>query len=755
MVTQHEIETYMGDAVPITADTDGVAAIILGTDRELQRSDIAYARLLVTAHGLYEARINGMQVTNSVLNPGWTSYEWRLRVQDFDVTDAVVAGGGLVRIAVTLGNGWYRGKFGFERQRSDYGPEIALLAALVISFEDGAECIIVTSPEWWATTSCITRNSIYNGETIDARVRGHERPLGTRIASLDTSTLVPHVGPFVKRMGEVHPVRIWTSPAGKTLVDFGQNFVGWLRLSVHGRAGDVITIRHAEVIEGSELGTRPLRWAEATDRFVLSGGDDEFEPTFTFHGFRFAEISGWPGEIEPHDLEGVVVHSDIRRTGWFSCSHEGINRLVDNSAWSQRGNFLDIPSDCPQRDEREGWTGDIAVYAPTACFQFDCADFLHKWLLDLLAETRHSVGAFVPMVVPDIVKLDPPDNVLEWVTGPTAIWGDAAVWVPEALWHAYGDVDALRSHYPAMVLHLESIERELDADGLWHRGFQFGDWLDPTAPPDDPADARADRYVVAQACLYHSACFAAEAASVLGMEEDENHWRGLSARVLSAFRTRYVDGGRIASDCPTVYALAIHFDLLDVTDRTLAGERLVELVHEDGFHVSTGFAGTPYVTWALSETGHHDDACRMLLQDECPSWLYPVRMGATTTWERWDSMLPDGRINPGQMTSFNHYALGAVCDWIYQTIGGVAPARPGYAEVLIRPRPAEGLEWAQCSLDSPQGRIAVSWRVEKGAFSLTVVLPEDVLARIVLPDGTEHHVHGGLHLFGCEVSRRL
>lgn len=738
----------------ITAGADRDAAVVLSTRVPLEQpvTCAASAELTVTAHGLYEASVNGRPIDDSVLSPGWTSYEWRLQVKHVDVTELVklTPEGGELEVSALLGNGWYRGKFGFERQESDYGSEIGLIAVLTVRFQDGSEQVVATSPDTWtAKASDVTYNSLYKGETIDARLRENAPALDVRAVAFDRDTLVPQEGPDTVRTQVFHAQRVWTSPAGKTLMDFGQNLVGWTRFTVQGPAGSEIAIRHAEVIEHGELGTRPLRSAKATDRFILSGGVDTFEPTLTFHGFRYIEVEGWPGALATDDIEAVCVHSDLKRTGRFTCSNEDVNQLVHNSVWSQRGNFLGIPTDCPQRDEREGWTGDISVYAPTATFQFDCRAFLHKWLMDLRAETEGAEGRFVPMVVPDIVKLKCPENVAGWVKNPTAIWGDAAVWVPWALWRAYGDVDALRAHYPGMKLHLESVEKELSADDLWDSGFQFGDWLDPAAPPDDPAAAKADRYVIAQACLYRSARIAASAAETLGLADDAAHWGELADRVRAAFRRAYVSDGVVKSDATAAYALALAFGLLDGADAKKAAVRLVELVRESGYRVSTGFAGTPYITWALSEGGYAADAYRLLLERECPSWMYPVSMGATTVWERWDSMLPDGSINPGQMTSFNHYALGAVCDWVYQVVGGLRPAEPGYRRVLVRPVPGEGVDWARTELDAPVGRICVEWRKEAdGGLSLEVELPDGVPADIVLPDGSAYQVEGGVHQFG-------
>lgn len=760
MERKEDCIALLADAVMVTGETDRDHAVLLQTNITLSRPayKIESAHLVATAHGIYEAFIDGTSIDNSVMNPGWTSYEWRLQVTDTDVTSLLKASADTARLSILLGNGWYRGKFGFERQESDYGSEIGFIGVLEIKYADGTVQTASTDLDnWTAFESPVTYNNLYNGETIDARTIETPKDIKVKKIEFDRDTLVPREGPLVIRGEVFHPQRIWTSPTGKTLVDFGQNLVGWTRVKVRGERGTEITVRHAEVIEDGELGTRPLRQAKATDKFILSGGDDLFEPTLTFHGFRYIEMSGWPKDCDLSSIEAVSVHSDIRRTGWFSCSNADVNQLVSNSVFSQLGNFLDIPSDCPQRDEREGWTGDIALFSPTANFQFDCADFLNKWLLDLKAETEHAPGKFVPMVVPDIVKLKCPDNVKDWVLNPTATWGDAAVRVPRSLWRAYGDRDRLAAHYPAMKMHLESIETHLDANGLWEReGWQFGDWLDPIARPEDvsydPSGAAADKYVIAQECLFDSASFAAEAARILGNETDVGRWSALADKAKTAFYDAYVNTDRIKSDCTAVYSLALAFGILDESDCAWAADRLVELVREHDYKVTTGFASTPYIVWALSENGYIEDAYKLLLEKSCPSWLYAVSMGATTIWERWDSMLPDGKINPGGMTSFNHYAFGAVCDWIYEVIGGIRPAEAGYSRVLIKPEPGPGIDWANCSFDSRAGRISTSWKCHDGMFDLTVDLPDDLPADIVLPNGTTKTVSGGSQHFGCQIN---
>ncbi|MGO1200966.1 MAG: family 78 glycoside hydrolase catalytic domain [Dermabacteraceae bacterium] len=756
MKTTHPLSA-LEHAQAITAGNADRRVPVLSTRASLEqpRANVATAELLATAHGVYEARIDGLPVTDTVLNPGWTVYESRLQVQRFDVAELLRAQDTAeVAIDATLAGGWWRGDLGFEGAMANYGNETAFLAALVVTFEDGSSQTIGTDETWTVTDSAITFASLYDGQREDRRLEpGQPRPV--QVTEIDRSTLIEQSSPLIRRYESLRPQQIWTSPSGKTLVDFGQNLVGWLRLSVTGPAGTEITLRHAEVLEEDELGTRPLRGAEATDRLILAGDDagEVFEPTLTFHGFRYAEVTGWPGELGADDLEAVVVHSEISRSGWFESSHAGVNQLVNNSIWSQRGNFLAVPTDCPQRDERLGWTGDIAAYAATSAFQFDVNDFLHNWLLDVTAESRLGEAQYVPFVVPDILKYraggEDPFSEEAAKEIPTAIWGDAAVWVPEALWNSYGDLERLRAQYPGMVLHLESVERALSPSGLWDTGFQFGDWLDPDASPHDPAAAKADKGVVATACLVRSARFAAETARLIGEEADARRWQDLADRTLAAFTTAYVgDDGRIRSDCATVYALAIAFDLLDEGIREKSGERLAEVVRAADYKVSTGFAGTPYVTWALSETGHIEDAYRVLLEEGNPSWLYPVTMGATTIWERWDSMLPDGSINPGEMTSFNHYALGAVADWIYQVVLGIRPAAPGYAEVRIQPTPGPGIDWVRGAYDSVVGRIDVEWqKADDGTFSVETTVPEGVPALVVLPDGTEHRVTGGHHRF--------
>ena len=711
------------------------------------RAGVMRARLYVTALGVYEAQLNGTTVGDHVLDPGWTSYNHRLQYQTFDVTSLLREGRNA--IGAMLGDGWYRGRLGFGGgRRNIYGDHLALLAQLEIDYLDGTTERILTDETWHAARGPILASDIYDGEAYDARLElpgwsapgyGDHEWVGVRRLDRNLATLVAPTGPPIRRTELVAPVAITTSPSGRTIVDFGQNLVGRLRLTMCGEAGQTITLHHAEVLENGELCTRPLRTAQATDRYTLRGdGVETWEPRFTFHGFRYAEVEGWPGELQAHDIRAVVCHSDLERTGWFECSDPLLNRLHENVVWSMRGNFLDIPTDCPQRDERLGWTGDIQVFAPTACFLYDSAGFLTSWLADLAAE--QDTAGVVPFVVP---------NVIPMPSIPAAAWGDAAVIVPWVLYQCYSDVGVLASQFDSMRAWVDLLANLAGEKLLWDKGFQFGDWLDPSAPADKPGAGRTDPYVVATAYFAHSAELLGRVAGILGRAYDEACYLRLAAQIREAFAAEYVTpAGRVMSDSETAYALVLQFGLLrDAEQRRHAGKRLAALVRESGYRISTGFVGTPLVCDALCSVGEYEAAFHLLIQRECPSWLYPVTMGATTIWERWDSLRPDGSVNPGQMTSFNHYALGAVVDWLHRTVGGLAPAAPGYHHLDVRPYPGGGLTHARARHITPYGVAECAWTIEAGQMEVVVVVPPNVTASVTFPGGnaTSIEVGSGTH----------
>ena len=700
------------------------------------RAGIQSARLYITALGLYEAQLNGQVVGDQVLAPGWTVYDQRLRYQTFDVTALLHEGRNA--IGAILGDGWFRGRIGFGGgRRNIYGKRLGLLAQLEIQYADGSSEWIVTdeTSAWRAATGPILMNSLYDGETYDARLAQSDWSLpnfddstwsSVRLIDWDLKTLEAPIGPPVRRIETIAPVAITQSPSGKTIVDFGQNLVGRLQINVTGPAGQMVTLRHAEVLEKGELCTRPLRMAEATDRYTLRGGGIEvWEPRFTFHGFRYVEVAGWPGELNPQDICAVVLHSDMERTGWFECSDRLLNRLHENIVWGMRGNFVDVPTDCPQRDERLGWTGDLQVFAPTASFLYDVSGFLQSWLKDLTVE-QNKGGGVVPPVVP---------NVIGQAYG-AAAWADAATVVPWVLYQRYGDARILADQFESMRAWVDQVAAVAGERYLWDTGFQLGDWLDPTAPPDKPAQARTSKAIVASAYFVHSAEIVGWAAKVLGRTAEQQRYLSLAAEARAAFAREYITpAGRLMSDAETAYALALVFDLLPTAEqRQRAGDRLDELVRESGYHIRTGFVGTPLISDALCSTGHHATAYRLLMQRECPSWLYPITLGATTIWERWDSMLPDGSINTGEMTSFNHYAFGAVADWMQRTIGGLTPLAPGYQHMAIHPQPGGALTHCQIKHLTPYGLIECRWTIEAGMFDLDVMIPPNTTALVTLPD---------------------
>lgn len=717
-------------------------------------STVARARLYVSAHGLYEVEINGQRVGDDALSPGWTVYGQRLRYYTYDVTEHLAVGENA--IGSWLSDGWYRGRLGFHGGYPNlYGSDIGLIAQLEIEHADGTRTVVATDESWEAAPSPIISTGLYEGERYDARLQrddwatapGREWS-GVRALPVDHATLIAPEGPPVRCTEELLPVSVTASASGAWILDFGQNISGRLRLDVKADEGRVLTLRHAEVLQDGELYTRPLRGAAATDVLIADGSRLRWEPRFTIHGFRYAEVTGWAGEITPGDIVARVYHTDMERTGWFESSDPLLNRLHENVRWSMRDNFVDIPTDCPQRDERLGWTGDLQVFAPAASYLYDCSGMLRSWLRDVAAEQLPD--GTVPWYVPVIPGGD------EWTPiRPGAAWGDVAALTPWTLYRQFGDEQILRDQYDSARRWVDLVARLAGPSRLWNTGFQLGDWLDPAAPPHDPADATTDRYLVATAYFAWSSLHLAKAAGVLGKTDDQTTYARLSAEVKAAFRAEYVaDSGLLTSDAQTAYALAIEFELAaDQEELARWGSRLADLVRAGGNRMATGFAGTPLITDALTHSGHVDVAYDLLLERECPSWMYTVLSGGTTTWERWDSLLPDGTVNPGGMTSFNHFALGAVADWIHRTVGGLAPLEPGYRRIAFAPHPGGGLEFARTAHETPYGRAAIEWRLDEGVMRVALTVPTGASGVVSLPDGEVVEVGPGVHELRCRMPR--
>ncbi|MBP2328976.1 alpha-L-rhamnosidase [Kibdelosporangium banguiense] len=721
------------------------------------RDDLLQARLYVTALGVYEAEINGERVGDDVLAPEWTSYQHRLLYRTHDITTHLRDGPNA--IGVMVADGWYRGRMGWTGRREVYGQDLGLLAQLELTYRDDSRETIATGADWSWGLGPVISSDLYDGEDYDARLLRDDWSIASdgpadwapaEVLPFDHSVLAAPESPPVRRTETIQPVRVIRSPAGRVLLDFGQNLVGRVQLTVAGPAGHRIELRHAEVLEHGELGTRPLRSALARDVYTLRGGDTEhWEPRFTVHGFRYVEIGGWPSKdgVPPVGaVRAVVCHTDMAATGTFTCSDPLLQRLHDNVVWSMRGNFLGIPTDCPQRDERLGWTGDIAAFAPTAGFLYDCAGMLSSWLRDLAADQEP--GGKVPIFVPWVDVWHPGRRDVQ-AEPLMAGWGDAATIVPWTLYQRFGDAGVLERQYSSAVAWTQAL-LSLDPRDPRSSSHQFGDWLDPTAPPDRPGDGATDPALVLAAYQVRSLDMIAAMANALDRTRDAVKFQQLAKDRRAVFAEFFASDGTAHRESQTSYALALVFDLLAPNQRRTAGDRLARLVLDSGHRIGTGFIGTPIICDALTSTGHLEAAYRLLQQTESPSWLHPVTLGATTVWERWDSMLPDGTINPGEMTSFNHYALGSIADWMHRTVAGLAPSAPGYREVLVAPKPGGTLSSAGATHRTPYGDVSVSWNLEGRLFTLCLKLPIGTTGWVALPDGSaERAVGSGIHVFTC------
>ncbi len=712
------------------------------------------ATLYITSHGMYEGRINGQRIGNGYFTPGWTSYHKRLQYQVYDLTDQVHQGNNA--IGAILGSGWWRGTMGYSDHKDIYGSDVGLLAQLDIRYTDGTEEWLVTDSSWKSSTGEIRSSEIYNGETIDARMKktGWDLPgyqdagwSGVKEKDFRMGNLVSTWDAPVTKHETFAPVRILTTPQGDQVLDFGQNLVGWVMVKADGPAGDTITIDHAEVLDKEgNFYTENLRAARAEDQYVLDGkGPEQFEPHFTFHGFRFIRVKGYPGPIRPEDFTAVALYTDLPETGTFSCSDPRVNQLQHNIQWSQRGNFVDIPTDCPQRDERLGWTGDAQVFSRTASFNRNVNSFFAKWLQDVAADQAPN-GA-VPFVIPNILGS----------SNCSAGWADVATIIPWNMYLAYGDLRLLARQYPSMKAWVEYISHQTHGD-LWNTGFDFGDWL--FYSPEDDASGRAavtDQYLIAQCFYAYSTQLVLNAAWALGDTTDMRTYAALLDRIKGAFDREYMTpAGELVSNTQTAYTLALNMDMLPDSMRAQAAARLVANIKKYGYHLTTGFLGTPYLCHVLTRFGYHDVACRLLLQDTYPSWLYEVKMGATTIWERWDGIKPDGSFETPSMNSFNHYAYGAVGDWMYRKLAGIDTYAdgPGYHHIKIQPHLFQGFSKVSGSLDTYYGMVSCSWSLDSGKLQMDVIIPPNTTADIFVPVNSPAGVSEGGRPLGGETAIR-
>ncbi|WP_168118628.1 alpha-L-rhamnosidase [Paenibacillus sp. HB172176] len=698
--------------------------------------EIRRARIYATAQGVYELSLNGARVGDLYLTPGWTSYETRLQYQTYDVTHSLRNGNNA--LGMTLGNGWFKGNLGWENSRNHYGNQLAGLLQLHIDYADGRSEVITSDGSWKASIAGpIIMNELYHGETYDAQLAmdGWNKPdfedsAWRNVQTLDIGkeALIAQENEGTQVMEELDPIAVFKTPRGETVLDFGQNMVGWVRFEVEGaKRGQVIRLLHAEVLDGKgNFYIGNLRRAKQTITYVCKGDTKEqFEPHFTFQGFRYVKVEGYPGELDLSRFKGRVLFTGMETTGRFECSNPLLNKLQDNIVWGQRGNFLDVPTDCPQRDERLGWTGDAQVFIRTANFNMGTASFFTKWLKDLKADQRED-GA-VPHVIP---------NVLGEGSAGSAAWGDASTVCPWTVYLSYGDTLILEEQFESMKAWVGYMRSQGENEFLWNTGFHFGDWLGLDAKENSYIGA-TPRDLIATAFYAYSTELVAKAAEVLGREGDRATYSELYSSVKKHFQDEFVTKtGRVAATTQTAQILALMFGLIEGDAAERAAKTLANSIEEERIHLTTGFVGTPYIAHVLTKYGYNELAYRLLQQTSYPSWLYSVEKGATTIWEHWDGIKEDGTFWSDDMNSFNHYAYGAIGDWMYRVMAGLdldEESGAGYRKLRIAPQPGPGISHASASYESMYGKCASGWKLGEGRIEITATVAPNTTASITLP----------------------
>lgn len=684
------------------------------------------AILKITALGVYEAKLNGERVGDFILAPGWTSYLNRLQVQSYDVTDMLKTENSL---EVTVGQGWRA--IANKRDGSDFlgYRDTALIAELTIVYADGTAESIVTDSSWTARESKLRYTNIYDGDIYDATFKaGSARHC--ICVDLEKDMLIPQEGEKIVEQERMPALQIIKTPAGETVIDFGQNMTGYVEFRIKGTPGAQATISHGETLDrDGNFYNANYRSADAQIKFVCDGEEHTYKSALTFFGFRYIRLENWPDEVKKENFTAIVVHSNIRRTGYFECSDETVNKLFKNIIWGQKSNFLDVPTDCPQRNERLGWTGDAQVFVRTASLNFDVERFFKKWLRDLAADQGRD--GCVPHVIPNIS-----DDM-----GSSSAWSDAAVICPWEIYRTYGDKKILEDQFDSMKAWIDWM-RERSENGKRSGGFHFGDWLGLDSPEGSYKGSTPDDLIATAYYKYSTELFI-KAAHALG--RDVSEYENIPTEAAKAFRREYMENGRVKNATQTACVLALYFDITD--DRAATAAQLNELVKHAG-HLETGFVGTPYLLHALSDNGYAETAYDLLLRREYPSWLYPISKGATTVWEHWDSIKPDGTMWSTDMNSFNHYAYGAVADWMYGAAAGINsdPDRPGFEHIIFRPVTDRRLDFVKASIDTRRGTVASEWRRENGRIKYIFTVPEGCSASVII-GGEKHEVGAGTHEF--------
>ncbi len=709
---------------------------------------VSKARLYISSLGIYKALINGKRINENRFAPGWTSYQKRLQYQTIDVTGLIESQN---KIEITVANGWFKGILGFYGQGCHYGNRTALIAQLEITYVDGTFDTVFTDESWMSSTAEIRYSDIYNGETIDYSLPKQEVK-SVSILDQPKDILIAQSCEPVKITERIPAKALLTSPKGEKIIDFGQNLSGVVEAKIKAARGTTIKLYHAEALdENGNLFTTNLRTAKACDTFICSGGDDTFLPEFTYHGFRYIRIEGLD-EINIDNFTACVMHTDLEKTGAFSCSDDKINRLFQNIDWTLRANFFDIPTDCPQRDERLGYTGDTEIFLPTAVFHRNTALFIRKWLRDVATEQTDEFG--VPLSAPDILKTH----------ACMSIWHEAATIVPWILWETYGDISVLTEQYESMKKSVEYTRKLAGEEGLLStdNSSQFGDWVALDAPKgpfrkvpegilNPSSDERAggtDSHLTANVYYLYSIDIIRKTAEILGKTKDYTEYNDLYGDVLEKFRNEFITpSGRIASGTQTAAALILYFDLAPIEVREKIAARLYYDLVKTKKHLYTGFVGTEYIMHVLSRFNMHELAGTILFKEDCPSWLYSVNLGATTIWELWDGVNPDGSFNLFEMNSLNQFGFATVGDWLYKDLCGLNSIEAGFKKFRISPRLVPGITSFELSYESPYGKIRISFFCENGKYIADIEVPANTTALISLPDRAEEEYGSGAYHF--------
>ena len=684
------------------------------------------ARLYITGVGLYEASINGKKVGEDYLAPFFNDYNCAIQVQTYDVLPLLSEKNTL---SVMTGNGWYKGRLGYEGKSAVYGDKFGCLAELHLEYEDGREEVVVTDESWTYHAGNVTFSDIYDGETLDRLADpGEDKPV-VLLAELEGKKLVDRYSMPLKEMETLPVAEVLHTPAGETVLDFGQNFSGFVRFRAHFPKGTEILLEHGEVLQNGNFYHDNYRTAKTEFRYISGGEEEWVNPRFTYCGFRYVKVTGWPGELDPKDFVGVALYSAMDQTGYLETGHEKVNRLISNALWGLKSNFLDMPTDCPQRDERLGWTGDAQVFTPTASFFMDTRAFYHKFLWDMRNDQVLRDGA-IAFYLPNINQ-EP---------GGSTVWGDAATFIPDTLYHAFGDPEALREAYPMMRDWVEWLRgqdegREGATLHILDTMFSFGDWLAMDGISDQSFKGGTEDGYVSSVYYYASTVKVAQAARILGLEEDAKHFETLAEEIRQAILHEYfTPSGRLAMDTQTGYIIALYFGVY--RDKGVLLEGLKKRLKKDCYRIKGGFVGAPLMCETLAANGMGDMAFRIFLNEEFPSWLHCVNLGATTIWERWNSVLDDGSISGTGMNSLNHYSFGSVIHYAVEHVAGLRALSPGYAKVRIAPQINAKLGHINCTYHSVSGTYQVSWKLRKsGRVELSCTVPFNCTAELVLPGG--------------------